>query len=115
MPTTMSTHPHPEYMDLYYRFPDEATARNLLAAYLYADEDDTPHWQTAGDDFALDPVGPLSASTGETETVEGIEQPVYAPLPGWHLNLRTWGEHTPPPAAADYLVTPTPPLRVWAS
>lgn len=38
--------------------------------------------------FALDVIGPISKPTGQTLTVDGMEVPEMAPIPGYHANLR---------------------------
>jgi hypothetical protein len=74
-------------MTTYLRFPDEATAKAVLADYLT--EDDT--WITASHTHALDVIGEIPETTG------------------WHVNYV--GE-----VSADweqYAVTPKQPVRVF--
>ncbi|EIQ00209.1 hypothetical protein OpiT1DRAFT_04751 [Opitutaceae bacterium TAV1] len=108
MSTTMSTSPHPEYMDLFYRFPTEAEAREILADYLAPDDSGALQWLTSGDGFALDLIGPLSDVIPSDDPEA---EPLILPLPGWHLNLRTWGNHVAPETGR---ITPDHPRRVWA-
>jgi hypothetical protein len=82
-------------IDYLYRFPDEATAQNVLADYY----DSEYGWKVSGDGFALDPVGILAHG----ETI----------LEGWHINLRVLDDR-PSPAPA-YSIQPVNQLRVWMS
>lgn len=88
--------------DYLYKFPDEATARTVLADYY----DSENGWKLTGEGFALDPVGVL-ADIDNTDP----ENPVSTVLDGWHLNLRVWDGRPDP--ASDYAVTPTQQRRVW--
>lgn len=90
--------------DYLYKFPDEQTAQTALADYY----DSETGWKTGGEGFALDPVGILTAETGELDE-EGY--PASAPLDGWHVNLRVTDDRPDP--AAEYAVTPTQQRRVW--
>ena len=88
--------------DYLYKFPDEATAQTVLAEYYDAETG----WQTSGEGYALDPVGVL-VDTDNSDP----ENPVSAPIDGWHVNLRVTDDRPDP--AADYSVTPTQQRRVW--
>jgi hypothetical protein len=74
-------------MTHYLRFPDEATAITVLAAY--RTEDDT--WITASHSHALDVIGEIPECAG------------------WHANFI--GDL--PESWADYVVTPEQPVRVF--
>ena len=58
-------------------------------------------------------LGVLQRQTGTTTDEAGSEVPVFEPLPGWHVNVRT---RDPAVAAAlqSYDVAPNTPLVVWA-
>lgn len=75
-------------MTNYLRFPDEATAKTLLADYLT--EDGT--WITASHSHALDVIGEIPDTTG------------------WHVNYI--GDL--PSEWNTYMVTPESPVRVFA-
>jgi hypothetical protein len=90
--------------DYLYKFPDEATAQTALADYY----DSENGWQTGGAGYALDPVGVL---TGETDELDAEGNAIYAPLDGWHVNLRVTDDRPDP--APTYSVTPTQQRRVW--
>ena len=70
---------------------------------------------------ALDRVGVIQEPTGETETVtvgEGedavtYERPVYAALPGYHVNIRLRSGELPPELAALQIPAPATPHVVW--
>ena len=88
--------------DYLYKFPSEATAQTVLADYYDAEHG----WKLSGTGFALDPVGVL------VDTDNGDpENPVSAPIDGWHVNLRVTDDRTDP--AAAYAITPTQQRRVW--
>jgi hypothetical protein len=74
-------------MTHYLRFPDEATAKTVLADYLT--EDDT--WITASHSHALDVIGEIPDTTG------------------WHVNYL--GDV--PDEWLQYAVTPENPYRVF--
>ncbi|MBL0511850.1 hypothetical protein [Aeromonas media] len=64
-------------------------------------------------DAVLDVIGTIYAPTGETMTVDGETVPVMAPVPGYHVNVRTTSEELA--AALDAQRTyPVTPVRVWA-
>lgn len=61
-------------------------------------------------EHVIDIIGTIYKDTGETTLVEGLEQPVMAAVPGWHVNMRG-----PEDATLDkYSVTVSTPQRVWA-
>ncbi|WP_281441165.1 hypothetical protein [Aeromonas veronii] len=62
---------------------------------------------------SLDVIGAIYKPTGETTIVDGESVPVTAPVPGYHVNVRT---SSPEQAAAlDALRTyPETPVRKWA-
>lgn len=89
----------------FFRFPDEATAKAVLADYLT--EDDT--WITASHNHALDVIGIISrGGEYDPETGEVITPPEV--LDGWHVNYV--GEV--PEGWVQYAVHPANPVRVWA-
>jgi hypothetical protein len=90
--------------DYLYRFPDEATAQTALTEYYDAERG----WLTGGEGYALDPVGVLTA---ETDDLDEEGNPIFAPLEGWHINLRVMDDRPDP--APEYAVTPTQQRRVW--
>lgn len=62
---------------------------------------------------SLDVIGAIYKPTGETMVVEGEEVQVMAPVPGYHVNVRTKSEALA--AALDPQRTyPETPVRVWA-
>lgn len=93
--------------DYFLRAADEASLWSALdAAGLVNDEH-----QPVG--VSLTVIGPIYKPTGEMQIVDGIEQPVMAPVPGYHANLR--GELTAEQVALLPLVPePVTPYRVWA-
>lgn len=92
-------------MTHYLKFPDEATAQVVLAEY-YKDG----QWQQASHAHALDVVGTIYKPTGEKiETEIGLFD-AMGPIDGFHINFI--GEL--PETAADYVVTPAAPVRVFA-
>jgi hypothetical protein len=90
-------------MTHYLRFPDEATAITVLAAY--RTEDDT--WITASHTHALDVIGTISRG-GEWDKEGNVITPPEV-LPGWHVNYV--GEV--PEGWEQYAVSPKNPVRVF--
>jgi len=68
-------------------------------------------------DYALDVIGTIHKPTGVTLTVDGMEVPEMAPVPGWHANLLAELSDEQCGALADVLLPapPAQPYRVWAS
>lgn len=92
----------------YLKFPDEATAKTVLADYL---DPETGAWITDSHTHSLDPVGEIYTPTGNTLTdPDGVEYPEMALVPGWHVNFI--GELPTMPSA--YIINPTTPSRVFA-
>jgi hypothetical protein len=83
-------------MDYYLSFPDEAAAKTVL----YGAED-MPNFAN------IDTIGIIYKRTGGTD-----EEPVMAPIKGWHVNVRVVDED--PKALLSFAVTPATPMRVWA-
>lgn len=83
-------------IDYTLKFPDETTATAVLE----------PLQAT----HAIDVIGIISKPTGKTLATEEGPQPVVAPIPGWHVNVRG------PEAAelAKYQIEVATPERVWA-
>lgn len=78
-------------MTAFLKFPDEATAKEVLADYVTEDG-----WITAGIGWALDPLGTIYRDEVELE--------------GWHVNYA--GEL--PEVAQPYVIEPNNPVRVFA-
>lgn len=78
-------------MTIYLKFPDEQTARDVLAGYIVDGE-----WLTASHAHDLTTVGVVNHSVGGA-----IE-----PCSGWHVN---WNFGELPAAAAPYVVIPITP------
>jgi hypothetical protein len=91
-------------MTHYLRFPDEATAKTVLADYLT--EDGT--WITASHSHALDVIGAISRGGEWDEEGNLITPPTL--LDGWHVNYS--GEL--PEGWEEFVVEPENPVRVWA-
>lgn len=62
---------------------------------------------------ALDAIGTIYQPTGETTLVDGEQVPVTAPVPGYHVNVRTTSEALATALDAQR-VYPETPSRVWA-
>ena len=78
------------------KFPDEATANEVLEPFI----------QT----HAIDTIGVIYKPTGEMLLGEDGEYPAMAPIEGWHVNVR--GPEAP--ELEPYLVEVKTPARVWA-
>lgn len=86
-------------MDLYLKFPDEATANNLLFT------DEQPNYHN------IDIIGLISEG-GEWDE-EGNEIVAPTVIDGWHVNVRLVGEEDSE-LLFPYVVTPATPKRCWA-
>ncbi len=92
-------------MTTYLKFPDEATAAQVLSTYRNEDQ-----WIQASHNHALDVVGTIYKPTGEKiETEIGVID-AMGPIDGFHINFA--GEL--PAEAEPYIVTPAEPVRVFA-
>lgn len=86
------------YIDYLLRFDSEAEATSVL----YTDE--MPNYP------AIDVIGIIYEPTGVIiDTPEGPEEEM-APIPGWHVNVRTTAEA---PELNQYEVHPANPVRKW--
>jgi hypothetical protein len=92
-------------MIVFLRFPDEATARLVLADFYDADYG----WKTASLVHALDPIGTLY--TDAAFDANGNITAPATPLAGWHVNFI--GEL--PEAAQAYAIEPMSPRVVFAT
>ncbi|MGL4626148.1 MAG: hypothetical protein ACRCVR_06105 [Plesiomonas shigelloides] len=95
------------FFDLCFKFADrQAAGAALLAAGFDADN----QHPSAQVDF----VGVVSKPTGEVVNVGGIETPQFAPVAGYHVNVRTWDDALAARLAdLPEVITPATPLRVW--
>ena len=78
------------------KFPDEATAAAVL--------------EPLAPTHSIDVIGVIQKPTGQMIDTEEGPQPVVAPVPGWHVNVRG-------PEAAEldqYQIEVATPERVWA-
>lgn len=78
-------------MTIFLKFPDEATAKEVLSDYVTENG-----WITAGIGWALDPLGTIYRDEVE--------------LDGWHVNFV--GDL--PEVAQPYVIEPNNPVRVFA-
>lgn len=90
------------------RFPDEATAINVLSTYR---QDDA--WAAYTHDYALDVIGPVAVSQAviDTETGEVITPAVVDER--FHVNLLVFNGNYPP-GIGPYIVTPAHPVQDFA-
>lgn len=61
--------------------------------------------------YNVDWIGTITRETGQTELVDGEEQPVYETLEGYHINLRTKETFD---CDSECLVHPENYYRTWA-
>lgn len=95
-------------MDYYLKAADEQSLHAALESAGVVMVGDDGKWTAPG--YALDVIGTISRPTGILDA-EG--NPVLAPLPGYHANLR--GELTDAQMALLPLIpAPNNPARVWA-
>lgn len=106
--------------DFYLCAPDEAAINTALdaAGWRGADESGDPADRPPRG-VALDRVGVIQEPTGQTETVtEGedavtYERPIYAAVPGYHVNIRLRSGDLPAELLAYEIDAPATPHRVW--
>ncbi|MFM4963168.1 hypothetical protein ACK330_10985 [Aeromonas taiwanensis] len=98
-------------IDLYLKTDSEPELTSaLMAAGFSVDEESGALYHP---DAALDVIGTIYQPTGEVTLVDGQEVPVMAPVPGYHVNVRTTSDELA--AALGALRTyPVTPVRVWA-
>jgi hypothetical protein len=94
-------------IDLFLKFANKAEADTLLFTT-----------GESGDQYPLyrnvDVIGTMYKPTGDvTVDEDGIEIPVVAPAPGWHVNVRLMPDEDGS-SLEQYRVYPTTPSRVWA-
>lgn len=101
-------------MDYFLKSTDEAAlVAALLAVGILLEIDGG---NGLADGFALDIIGTIHKKTGAVLTVDGMEVPEMAAVPGWHANLRGELSDTQLAALEPILLeqTPAQPYRVWA-
>ena len=99
--------------DFYIKLTNEA-AMPLVLSHFYNEEGELV---TNTADYAIDVVGVLHESTGNTLTDDdGMEYPEVAALDGWHVNIRLSSDAMRDAVEAldvSHGVTPDAPRRVW--
>ena len=118
--------------DFYLKLASEADMPTALATFYKQDYTITQDPETGeetrvpeGDpylvknsrDYALDVVGILYETTGNTITDGDFEYPEQVPMDGWHVNIRLSGDARRADVEAldtAYGVTPAQPRRIWA-
>ena len=97
-------------IDLYLKADSEPELTSaLMAAGFSVDEESGALYHPAA---ALDVIGTIYQSTGETVVVEGIELDEQAGIPGYHVNVRTTSE-TLAASLESFRTYPETPVRVW--
>ncbi len=91
-------------MTTYLKFPDEATAMQVLSAYRNEDQ-----WLQASHNHALDIIGTIYKPTGVKIQTELGEVDQTAPVDGYHVNFIG----NLPLEAEQYIVIPTNPVRIF--
>lgn len=104
-------------MDYFMKAADEAELFSKLQeaeVLVSADDPDNPSSMRLNG-FALDVIGTISKPTGKTNTVDGMEVPEMAPIPGYHANLRGVLSDTQLAILEPILLPEAPanPFRVW--
>jgi len=95
-------------IDLFLKFNSKVEAD----AILYLPTDDSEYQQPLYRN--IDVIGTMYESTGDvTVDEDGMEIPVVAPAPGWHVNVRLMPDEDGT-ALEQYRVFPNTPSRVWA-
>jgi hypothetical protein len=105
-------------MDKYLSFESEAAAKAVLYRIEGAVDADPEQGIEASEgtevaNYAnIDTVGIIYKPTGETTEQDGMDVPVMAALPGWHVNVRL-NEGEDAQALEAFAVAPRKPARVW--
>ena len=103
-------------MDKYLSFANEAAAKAVLYRIEGAVEASEGIEAVEGYEVAnyrnIDTIGVIHKPTGATETVDGMEIPVMAAIPGWHVNVRLMPDEDGS-ALESFEVFPATPMRVW--
>lgn len=92
-------------MTNFLRFPDETTAKSVMADYIDVDG----NWKEASLTHALDPVGTIY--TPGTYDSSGNQLTAPVAQTGWHVNF----VGTLPSGADQYKITPLTPRRDFAN
>ena len=102
-----------DYIDLNLKAADKAamTEALLAAGFIEDSETGTLYHPTAS--LQLLPPGMVTRSTGEVQTVDGIELEVRDPVPGYHANVRTQDPELVAALEPVTVVVETPQY-VWA-
>lgn len=97
-------------IDLYLKTDNESDMNTALTVAGFTEEESGRLYHLAA---ALDVIGTIYQPTGELTVLEGIEVPVLAPVPGYHVNVRTQSAELAQSLDA-YRTYPETPVRVWA-
>ena len=103
-----------DFIDLNLKAVDKAamTEALLAAGFIEDSETGTLYHPTAS--LQLLPPGMVTRTTGETQTVEGVELEVREAVPGYHANVRTT-DAALAAALEPVTVNVATPQYVWAS
>ena len=103
-------------MDKYLSFADEAAAKAVLYRIEGAVEASEGIEAVEGYEVPnyanIDTIGVIYKPTDATETVDGMEVPVTAAIPGWHVNVRLMPDEDGS-ALESFEVFPVTPMRIW--
>jgi hypothetical protein len=97
------------------RFPDEATARELIGSTLGANrdaEDGSTFLACFTEDYAMDLIGTIYNNAIVDSDGVVITQPKA--INGWHVNLRLLNDQELPYELATFVINPKTPYRTWA-
>lgn len=98
-------------IDLYLKAGSKSAMTLALKTAGFSQDPDTGELYHSDSSLAV--IGTIYQPTGEVTLVDGQEVPVMAPVPGYHVNVRTTAEELA--AALDAQRTyPVTPVRVWA-
>ena len=97
------------------KFKDEAEANEVLfEKYPLKMDEDLNVTETYDvsryPEHVIDIIGTIYKDTGVVATYNGVDSPIMAAVPGWHVNVR--GPETR--AFEAYVVEVATPIRVWA-
>jgi len=102
-----------DFIDLNLKAADKAAMDKALISAGFIKDGETGILYHPTASLQLLPPGMVTRPTGEVQLVDGIEQEVREPVPGYHANVRTTDAELAA-ALAPVTVTVETPQYVWA-
>jgi len=103
-----------DFIDLNLKAADKSAMTKALQAAGFVKDSETSTLYHPTASLQLLPPGMVTRPTGAVQTVDGIEQEVREPVPGYHANVRTT-DATLATALAPVTIAVETPQYIWAS